>query len=448
MSQIAKILDQLGKKRNAKVVNNLLDHSQCHICHELLTVPMMLTCGHNYCYLCLKNWFTVNESKKLGCPDCRMDVENIPQWNLFVDQQIKFVVELIMIDFKDDQKSSSAVSTYWNKLNNDRINDSKQYEIDKKQDKLFDNVFKNSTLSVVDMDDDGIARCGNCHWEIDPDDMVDDDDNVCPHCHYRIRNRVISGNSNSTRDDETSNNNNDGSSNSIRQIRGNRVNVDEYSEGEYEEIVDEIQQYNDSDLDSDDSDIANIGNGNVAVDDEAREAEDDEEYDEDKAYGLKSRDMKRKMEEIEIELELDDVENDYDSDLDSFIERDDEEEEEEEEGNFDEDQDKVVHRKRKYATIQDDEETDKSSSDSEFYENQSDSFASGDSLADEDEDDTVATIDVQRFSESGSKPTVVSLDDSDDDILEEVAHLARNQTDGEPSSRRRRANALLSSDED
>lgn len=469
MSQIANILDQLGKKRNVKIVKNLLDHAQCHICHELLTMPMMLTCGHNYCYLCLKNWFTVNESKKLGCPDCRMDVDSAPQWNLFVDQQIKFIIELIVADFKDNRDintdelkddkddDQNKASKYWIKLNTDRTNDIRQYESDKKHDKLFDNVFKNSTLSVVDMDDDGIPRCGNCHWEIDPDDMIDDDDNVCPHCHYRIRNRVVTGNSNSTLDHNSVRDRNSNSEN-IRLIRGNRVNADEYSEGEYEEIVDEIEQYNDSDLDSDDSENEN-GNRrqNIMLDDEANEDSNEEyEYDEDKAYGLNTQKAKEKIEEFEIERELDAMENEHDSELDSFIENDDDDAGEDDiDEDMDEDildNDEIMTKKRKYATIKDDEneDDDDDSTDSEFYENQSDSFVSGDSLAEDsddvDGDDTVETINIRKYKSKKEKREIISIDDSDEDIINDV--MGTNNEQEIDQTRRRRKNVMLSDDED
>ena len=377
MNQVENIIQSLSKKKNKKIVENFLLSSQCHICHELINVPMMLVCGHNYCYMCLKNWFKTNETRKLGCPDCRKVVEVVPVFNLFLNNQLKFVLDLIIQD--DESKNSK-----WNKLLLERQEDETIYKNDMVKDTIFANVFKNSTLAVVDMDDDGIPRCGNCHWELDPDDMDDDEEgNICPHCHYSIRNDVVNGG-----------NSENVMSNSARSIASSlRGHEDEYSEGEYEEIVEEIRRLSDSDLEDD---------------------SEEEEEEEEESSGKHSREgRKRGKSEMYDNEAIDEDsdngnENEYadeyderDSDLDSFVESD---EELSNNGVLDsENKEYNSERKRKHSKLfyEEDSEDDNmehfSDNSSDFYEyNDEDGFVSGDSL--DNGSDNESNIEKQPYS--------------------------------------------------
>lgn len=378
MNQVDKIVEGLGKKKNKNIVSNLLSSSQCHICHEILNVPMMLSCGHNYCYMCLKSWFKTNETRSLGCPDCRKSVDTTPVLNLFLDHQLKFILTLA---------KEKGTDSKWDQTLAEREQDEAIFKTDAAKDNLFANVFKNSTLSVVDMDDDGIPRCGNCHWELDPDDM-DEDENVCPHCHYRIRNDVTTADSENVM------------GNSARSIANDlRRRTEEYSEGEYDEIVDDIRRFSDSDLESegDASEHEHSGNRNIAL-------HDDEAIDEDANSRSENED---------------ELEEEHDSDLDSFIEND------EEDNNGDmvdseAEEPSTTSRKRKYVVLDDANSSDQ---DSDFYEhNDDEGFVSGDSL------------------DNGS-------DDEGDPENEEKASSSDNEEDAGSIKRRRRAQVVLSDDE-
>lgn len=364
MNQVDKIVESLGKKKNKSIVSNLLSSSQCHICHEILNVPMMLSCGHNYCYMCLKSWFKTNETRSLGCPDCRKSVDTTPVFNLFLDHQLKFILVLA---------KEKGTDPKWDQTLSEREQDEEIYKNDATKDTLFANVFKNSTLSVVDMDDDGIPRCGNCHWELDPDDM-DEDENVCPHCHYRIRNDVTAADSENVM------------GNSARSIANDlRRRTEEYSEGEYDEIVDDIRRFSDSDLESegDASEHEQSGNRNTTL-------HDDEAIDEDANSRSENED---------------ELEEEHDSDLDSFIEND-EEDDHEETIESEDDEPSIVSKKRKYVVLDDANSSDQ---DSDFYEhNDHEGFVSGDSLDDASDHDNgkhaaSSDKDEEEEEEAGSK---------------------------------------------
>lgn len=362
-----KILTQ-KKKFQKLIVFNLLEACQCGICHEFLSVPMMISCGHNYCYRCLKNWFMTNVNKELNCPNCRESVVNEPCLNLMIEQTLASLFEVLKARkkkmFKEEKERADL-----DELLRERFDDSFYHKNDKNQGTLFDGVFKNSAVAIADADDDGIPRCSNCHWELEPEDM--EDENICPHCHARIRNNASSlGNPNSI------------NLNGRPTMMGNR---DDYSDGEYDQIVDEIRSYNPSDVDSSgESDSSeSVGYGH----------EDREEEDENK--------------------------EEHDSDLDSFVVDDDEEEGAGDSVNG------AINLAANQGPVNLSSEEDK---DSDFYEHHdSDGFVSGDSLAESDNEAPV----IQK------RPVI--LDDEDDDDEDVVSVNQR--------SKRQRRELVLSDDE-
>ena len=44
---------------------------RCHICKEFLSAPMLTSCSHTFCSLCIRR--QLNESKK--CPTCRTEIQ-------------------------------------------------------------------------------------------------------------------------------------------------------------------------------------------------------------------------------------------------------------------------------------------------------------------------------------------------------------------------------------
>ncbi|CAB4252950.1 similar to Saccharomyces cerevisiae YOL054W PSH1 E3 ubiquitin ligase that mediates poyubiquitination and degradation of centromere-binding protein Cse4p and prevents Cse4p from mislocalizing to euchromatin [Maudiozyma barnettii] len=349
----SKILTQ-KKKIHKLIVFNLLESCQCGICHEFLSEPMMISCGHNYCYKCLKNWFMSNATRELNCPSCREPVVNEPCLNLIIEQTLKSLFDILKARKKKIFKEEKERKEF-EELLRERFDDSYYYKNDKEQSTLYDNVFKNSALAIADVDDDGIPRCSNCHWELEPEDM--EDENVCPHCHSRIRNNASAV----------------GTNRSISLNDRPIMNAprDDYSENEYEEIVNDIRNFNPSDVES---------SGEA-------DSSDSIGYDHDRD-----------------ETHNNDSEEEHDSELDSFIADDDEEDR-----NISQLSD--GERNRNISVLPSDEDRD-----SDYYENNdSDGFVSGDSLADSNSSGV----------QDRAKRDTVELSEEDDE--EELGNNAKRQ---------------------
>lgn len=138
---------------------------QCPICQECMCVPHSLQkCKHTYCYECLKKWFMKSiRINTLRCPMCRLVVEDEPFNNKILQSVIIAYNEII------------TNTAYFERLRKDKLD----YELDLKNNTLFEKTFKDTGMGVVDMDDGGVIRCSSCHWEIEPGE---DDQNECPHC--------------------------------------------------------------------------------------------------------------------------------------------------------------------------------------------------------------------------------------------------------------------------
>ncbi|KAJ9570041.1 uncharacterized protein HLK63_I05489 [Nakaseomyces glabratus] len=378
------VLHRSEKTKN-KILSKLLDTTICSICHDYMFVPMTTECGHSYCYTCLKTWFSSDTNRGgLSCPECRAIVNRIPIVNTALQSWLNNTLDILGVKKNDDDRYKRLMSAQSAEV--------RTYQDDKKADDLFGNIFKSSAQAIADESDDGIIRCSNCLWELD----VDEDTNECPNCSARIRNGIPRGN---------------GTSESTREDLYNR---DEYSEGEYEEIEDELRNtgvvirngsiepahlpegYEEDDFSYDDEDedtpisgsrrqhaasrfsSANMRSRLSLHDDEAEEEDDD---DNDSGHSIAEQE------------EAGDYDNEErDSDLDSFIADDDEVLEEEPE---------EVQEIR--SSAEDDNH------DSDFYEKQPDSFVSGDSLDDESSAEEHGT------SPKRQKRFRIVLDESDDE---------------------------------
>lgn len=49
----------------------------CRVCIRLLYEPYTISCGHTFCYSCLRQWFDRDPTHKT-CPDCRNEVVHAP----------------------------------------------------------------------------------------------------------------------------------------------------------------------------------------------------------------------------------------------------------------------------------------------------------------------------------------------------------------------------------
>ncbi|KAL6942592.1 hypothetical protein ACO0QE_003775 [Hanseniaspora vineae] len=94
-----------------------------------------------------------------------------------------------------------------------------KYNFDLENEQLYNGVFANSAVAKVDADDEGVIRCSNCHWELEEDDLDE-----CPHCSSRFRAIQTGG--------------------ALEPSFGTgNHNQSDYSEGEYEEMENEMEDY-------------------------------------------------------------------------------------------------------------------------------------------------------------------------------------------------------------
>ncbi|QLL34716.1 hypothetical protein HG536_0H00910 [Torulaspora globosa] len=180
VTPLAELLFRKSEECQKEVLLKVIDSLICSICQDYMYVPMMIQCGHNYCYGCLSAWFNSNPEEELSCPHCRGNVVNMPCLNSALQQLLQTVIEASSAgkgDKIDDSKLKKVLDA--KKLCED------EYRKDFKGDQLFRGVFRNTAVGIADEEDDGILRCSNCHWELE-----DDEDDVCPHCNLRIRSRA------------------------------------------------------------------------------------------------------------------------------------------------------------------------------------------------------------------------------------------------------------------
>ncbi|CAD6643482.1 EM14S01-3B_G0026430.mRNA.1.CDS.1 [Saccharomyces cerevisiae] len=368
-------------------------------------VPMMTPCGHNYCYGCLNTWFASNTQKELACPQCRSDITTIPALNTTLQQYLSFILEKLR-----DQNDES-----FKKLLTTKTKEENDYKNDKEKDTLFDKVFKNSALAVADDSDDGITRCSNCHWELDPDEV--EDGNVCPHCNARIR-----------------------------KYAGGRDEFDEeeYSEGELDEIRESMRRRREDQFASTDP-FANRDDVSSEEDDSSEE----EPMREHIPLGRWARSHNRSIAVDSVDDEDDkeedeEEEEEMDSDLKDFIE--DDEDDEDEDGSR---RNLVLSAlKNRHVIITDDEEeeqrrhaTEEEDRDSDFYEHNDDGFVSGDSL---DEDQKEVT---QIQSSSDSEDRSLSYSGSSD-VKDNNDHNTEELDDPQPKRQKRFRVVLGDSDDE
>lgn len=408
-----------SKKTKNKLLLKLIDSTVCSVCQDYMYVPMITVCGHTYCYGCLTSWFTSNETAELSCPQCRASVNLEPVLNSVLQQWIKLLADTSeekekfvdgnVVDDSSVRATLSNIST----LKKDMMEAEDKYKEDKKNGTLYGSVFSNSALAFIDDEDDGIARCSNCHWELDPD-FEQEEGNVCPHCNTRIRNRVVArGNSNST------------STAAETGHRRNGFDSDEYSEGELEDLENDIERYHEDsersirEIVSDKEDeglsaqfnrrfpLPNRGR-NFLHDDEAEEDEEAESEDEDEEPVAKPYKPGRRYNQADDDEEVG-------SDLESFI--DDDEGDEEPVAMHGEYADDDSNSDQELIVLDDQDE----GRDSDFYEHHDEGYASGDSLDDGSEIDDNHSIDVNDDDATGQqyrkkqKRYRVVLDGSDEE---------------------------------
>ncbi|SCU99736.1 LAMI_0G00474g1_1 [Lachancea mirantina] len=311
-----------------------------------MLVPVMTTCGHNYCYDCISSWLTSNNSSEFSCPQCRQPVQEAPVLNLALQYFVRlFVSEL-------DAKSASS-------LVEDQETALALFRDDQVCGNLFKGAFAGSAIAVVD-NDDGVARCSRCHWEVEGD--------TCPHCDAKIRNNA------ETRSDE-------------------ELNSDEYSEDELRVLR------------------SGAGPSQFLVDAEAEESEDS--FSDSVIERRFAAERRRNSIDSFSEVSRNGLgDRSEDSDMDSFIV--DDPSDDDNANKMDPLSDSEIERVR-VRGLQGYGDSDRDSYDSEFDEhNDPEGFVSGDSLDDEPNlKPPSSDADSDSFSKSRKRRAVVLDSDSE-----------------------------------
>ncbi|SCV01769.1 LANO_0F13432g1_1 [Lachancea nothofagi CBS 11611] len=311
-------------------------------------VPVMTTCGHNYCYDCISNWLVSNNANELTCPQCRQPLKDPPALNSALQHLLNIIIDLCAPgDARQDRTRAESVA---------------QYKDDVDNNTLYKDVFNNTAMAVVD-DDDGVARCSNCHWEVEGD--------VCPHCSARMRNRTADYDEEEDDDEQIL------SDESLERSNNLRYGSHRQTSGLLQDV--EAESDYESEPESDIDNRPTFGG--------AREI----------LNHINERDRRRQS---------DDDDDERDSDLDSFIVDEAEAEQSSDQSGGSPDANPRV------VQLDGSDEDSHESHDSDFYEHNDDGgFASGDSL-------DISNNDNDKDNESGRKVRkrrFQVLDDSDED---------------------------------
>lgn len=135
----------------------------CKICDRFLYEPYSISCGHTYCYQCLRQWFENNKSKKT-CPDCRLKVTQQPTPSYVLR-------ELVLIfasrnELLPDGETSDEHHK-WSKEEADLVAADKA-NTDVKEGGLFKGLFKGvRAFGAIHDASDGVDRCPDCTWELE-----------------------------------------------------------------------------------------------------------------------------------------------------------------------------------------------------------------------------------------------------------------------------------------
>lgn len=155
---------RLTQALRSETLDQIWGTLECTICLDVMHVPFLAQCGHSFCYGCLKLWFDT----KLNCPTCRKDMEYPPILNIQLKEVSNAMTNLI-------RQNGPAYEA--DQLQSQREANEHEYELDFRRRKLFGDKF-DLALTLIDKSD-GVARCGNCHWEAHG--------LVCLHCGARFR---------------------------------------------------------------------------------------------------------------------------------------------------------------------------------------------------------------------------------------------------------------------
>ncbi|KAK6350821.1 E3 ubiquitin ligase [Orbilia javanica] len=200
----------------------------CVVCQDLLFEPYSLGCGHVFCYTCLRDWF----HQKKTCPECRARARHQPAPAYLIRDMIDTFVQRAVLQSPHEEGLA---------LKQQKEEALKVIELDRSDPRgLFGGMFTRRPDSQPVYDPaDGVARCPDCHWEIE--------NRVCTNCRRRFYGSEMPGADSDASD------------------------ASEFSEEE-----------EDSELDDDDDDSAQGSDPSVTMEDEI---DDEDEYHEDSENG-------------------------------------------------------------------------------------------------------------------------------------------------------------------
>ncbi|KAI9893966.1 MAG: hypothetical protein M1814_004736 [Vezdaea aestivalis] len=139
----------------------------CKICTRLLYEPYTVSCGHTFCYFCLRQWFSEHQTKKT-CPECRADVKQPPAPAFLVRELMEtFISRTELLPAEESVDDHRRLRQEANDcVENDRVNK------DPRHGGLFRGCFKvdppgSRAVRAVRDQEDGVDRCPVCGWEIE-----------------------------------------------------------------------------------------------------------------------------------------------------------------------------------------------------------------------------------------------------------------------------------------
>lgn len=144
------------------ILNNLSIQLCCPICQDVPTQPYLLpTCGHTFCYSCIKHWFQCNPS----CPICR---SIIGETKPILNHSVKNIIVALIDDLSQTAKELHLkdYKSYKQKLESWEREKNEEFSVDKANDfPWLKKIASNWGRAVVDTED-GVPRCSACHWEL------------------------------------------------------------------------------------------------------------------------------------------------------------------------------------------------------------------------------------------------------------------------------------------
>lgn len=156
------------------ILNNLSIQLCCSICQDITIQPFVLpSCGHSFCYSCIKHWFAQNPS----CPICRKPIGIMkPISNLLLKNLIDCLLDdlvktLQLLNFKNSKKIITNLNNWKNEKN-------EEFNIDSVNNFIWLNKINEKWATSIVDNEDGVPRCSACHWELI--------DGMCENCGRRM----------------------------------------------------------------------------------------------------------------------------------------------------------------------------------------------------------------------------------------------------------------------